>query len=74
MTTEERLDRIEALMESIARRHESLAHSVELLSTFQREDRAQITHNLKIVHDSIKRLENIARAHEDRISDLEEGQ
>jgi len=32
----------------------------------------QITHNFEITLDSIKRLENIAVAHEQRLDDLED--
>ena len=85
MTIDERIEKLsEALgslaqtMERVERRHESLAHSVELLSIFHHEDAkrngdrfAQISQAFETVLDSIKRLENIARSHEHRISDLE---
>ena len=60
MSIDERLDRL-------TERHEALTQSVELLHAMQSANERrfeQITHNFEIVLDSIKRLENIAAAHE----------
>src|SRR5262249_44493084 len=76
---ERRHESLAQTMELVERRHESLAHSVELLSIFHHEEAkrngdrfAQISQTFETVLDSIKRLENIARSHEQRISDLED--
>jgi abortive infection bacteriophage resistance protein len=71
MTIDERLDRL-------TERHEALTQSVELLQVMQHDNEerwekrfGQVTRNFEIVLDSIKRLENIAAAHEERLDDLE---
>jgi hypothetical protein len=71
MTIDERL-------EKLTERHEALTQSVELLHAMQRDNEerwekrfGQVMHNFEIVLDSIKRLENIAAAHEERLDDLE---
>ena len=71
MTIDERLERL-------TERHEALTQSVELLQVMQRDNEerwekrfGQVTHNFETVLDSIKRLENIAAAHEERIDGLE---
>lgn len=67
MTTDERIDRL-------VQRHEALTQTVELLAAMQRDNEArfaQIGRNFESVHDSIKGLENIAAAHEHRITNLE---
>jgi hypothetical protein len=66
---------------TIDERLEGLARTMEILAGMQREnDRRfdqvthkfdQVTHNFEIVLDSIKRLENIAVAHEQRLDDIE---
>jgi hypothetical protein len=66
---------------TIDERLEALAQTVEILAGMQREsDRrfdqvtsqfGQVTHNFEIVLDSIKRLENIAMAHEQRLDRIE---
>jgi archaellum component FlaC len=69
MTIDERLDRL-------TERHEALTQTVELIAAAQikNDERfGQVTRNFEIVLDSIKRLERIAAAHEQRIEDLEEG-
>ena len=73
---------IDQRLERLTERHEALTQSVELLHAMQgaNEKRfeeigaafAQVTHNFETVLDSIKRLENIAMAHEQRIEDLEQ--
>jgi peptidoglycan hydrolase CwlO-like protein len=53
---------------------EALTQTVELLAHMQQENEKrfdQVTHNMEILHDSIKRLENIALAHEQRLDDIE---
>jgi uncharacterized protein YdcH (DUF465 family) len=68
MTIDERL-------EKLAERHEALTQTVELIAAMQRDNEerfTQIGHNFEAVHDSIKRLENIAVAHEHRIDRLEQ--
>jgi hypothetical protein len=62
-------------------RLEALAQTVELIYAMQRDNEkrfkenearfAQVTHNFEIVLDSIKRLENIAVAHEQRLDDIQ---
>jgi hypothetical protein len=67
MTIDERL-------EALAVRHEALAQTVEIIAGMQRENESrfgQVTRNFEIVLDSIKRLENIAASHEQRLDDLE---
>ena len=69
MTIDERLDRL-------TERHEALAQTMELIAAAQikNDERfGQVARNFEIVLDSIKRLERIAAAHEQRIEDLEEG-
>jgi archaellum component FlaC len=70
MTIDERLDRL-------TERHEALTQTVELIAAAQikNDERfGQVARNFEIVLDSIKRLERIAAAHEQRIENLEEGQ
>jgi hypothetical protein len=69
---------------SIDERLEALTQTVELMAAMQRDNEerwnerfgqiahnfTQVTHNFETVLDSIKRLENIAAAHEQRIDDL----
>jgi hypothetical protein len=69
---------IDERLEKLAERHEALTQSVELLQIMQRDNEERwekrfglITHNFEIVLDSIKRLESIAAAHEQRLDDLE---
>ena len=67
MTIDERL-------EKLAARHEALAQTVELIVGMQRENEqrfAVVTRNFEVVLDSIKRLERIAVAHEERLDDIE---
>ena len=67
MTIDERL-------EALAARHEALAQTVEIIAGMQRENEGrfgQVTRNFEIVLDSIKRLENIAASHEQRLDDPE---
>ena len=59
---------------NIDERLQALTETVEILTGMQRENEkrfGQITHNFEIVLDSIKRLENIAMAHDHRLDDLE---
>ena len=75
MTTEERFDRIESILQRIAERHEALAQTVEILTSDLHQDAANIrtlARNAEVLHDSIKALENIAAAHEQRIERLED--
>ena len=68
MTIDERLDRL-------TERHEALAQTMELIAAAQMksdERFGQVTRTFEIVLDSIKRLERIAAAHEQRIDDLED--
>ena len=68
MTFEERLDRL-------AERHEALAQTVEILTSDLHQDAANIrtlARNAEVLHDSIKALETIASAHEQRIERLED--
>ncbi len=70
MTIDERLERL-------TERHEALAQTMELIAAAQvknDERMAQVTRTFEIVLDSIKRLEHIAAAHEQRIEDLEDRQ
>jgi alanine racemase len=68
MTIDERL-------EALTVRHEALAQTVEIIAAMQRENEtrfAQVTRNFETVLDSIKRLENIAASHEQRLDNLEQ--
>ena len=68
MTIDERLDRL-------TERHEALAQTMELIAAAQvkNDERfGQVARNFEIVLDSIKRLERIAAAHEQRIEGLED--
>jgi hypothetical protein len=59
---------------SIDERLEALTQTVEIIAAMQRDNEArfvQVTRNFETVLDSIKRLENIAAAHEQPIEDLE---
>lgn len=74
MTIDERLERL-------TERHEALTQSIELMHADWQEKSGQVTRsfqtvakNFETVLDSIKRLEHIATAHEDRIGDLENRQ
>ncbi len=65
---------IDERLEKLAERHEALAQTVELIAATQGEhDRrfTQVAHTFEIVLDSIKRLENIALAHEQRLDDIQ---
>jgi hypothetical protein len=67
MTIDERLDKL-------TERHEALSQTVELIAGMQRENEqrfAVVTRNFEVVLDSLKRLENIAVAHEQRLDHLE---
>ena len=74
MTIDERLEKLTA-------RHEALAQTVELIVGMQRDNEQRfreneqrfslVTRNFEVVLDSIKRLERIAVAHEQRLDDLE---
>ena len=73
---EDRLDRIELAFERMQQRHQALAETVEVLAGMQRQNENRfelIARNFETVLDSIKRLENIARSHEQRLEDLEGG-
>ena len=68
MTVDERFERIENKLQGIT-------EALEVLASMQRDNEArfvQVTKNFEITLDSIKRLENIAGAHEHRIDRLEE--
>jgi hypothetical protein len=59
---------------TIDQRLEALTQTVEILAGMQRENEkrfGQVTHNFEVVLDSIKRLENIAVAHEQRLDRIE---
>jgi predicted ferric reductase len=66
---------------NIDERLAALAQTVELLYAMQRDNEkrfeetdrrfAQVTRNFEITLDSIKRLENIAVAHEQRLDDIQ---
>ncbi len=70
---------------SIDERLEALAQTVEILASMQRENEKrfeqnekrfeqmflEVRHHFEIVLDSIRGLESIARAHEQRLDDLE---
>lgn len=75
MTSDERFERIEATLSRIADRHEALAESVQILSADVQQDAENIralARNSQILHDSIKALETVALAHEQRIDRLED--
>jgi hypothetical protein len=60
---------------TIDERLEALTQAMETLAGMQRLNEKrfeQVTHNFEAVLDSIKRLENIAVAHEQRLDDFED--
>jgi len=60
---------------TIDERLENISQQLEILTGMQHANErrfAQITTNFEKVHDSIRRLENIARSHEERLDDLED--
>lgn len=62
---------------NIDERLEALTQTVEIIAGMQRENEKrfdQITRNFETVLDSLKRLENIAASHEQRLDDLENPQ
>ena len=72
-TTDERID-------AIAMNLELLRHQIQDMATTTKSDFQLMKSNFEIVLDSIRGLENIARAHshmlddhDDRIEDLEDG-
>jgi hypothetical protein len=70
----DRLDRIEADLERLKERHEALAQSMELNYRDQQQDAANIRQLAEIARDalaSIRGLERIATAHQQRIDDQE---
>ena len=77
-----RLDRIEAALDRLTQRHEALVMNLELaardienlkiLATRDGEHIRALAHNSSLLHDSIQSLENIAKAHEQRIDHLED--
>ena len=66
---------------TIDERLEAITQTLEIVAGMQRENEKkqqenekrfdQITHNFEMTLDSIKRLENIAVAHEQRLDDIE---
>lgn len=61
---------------TIDERLDGLTQTVEIIAAMQRDNQRrfdQITATFAVALDSIKRLENIALAHEHRITDLEDG-
>ena len=77
----DRIETIERILQQVAaaqqrsqERHEALAETVELLTRDVQQDAENIrtlARNSQILHDSIKALETIAVAHEQRIDRLE---
>ena len=62
---------------NIDERLEALTQTVEIIAGMQRENEKrfdQVTRNFETVLDSLKRLENIAASHEQRLDDLENPQ
>ena len=76
MTIDERIEALTQSLELLASMHrdeeqrgdERFTQLTEMAKLHD-ERFAQVTHNFEIVLDSIKRLERIALAHEDRIDD-----
>jgi hypothetical protein len=74
----------EERIEALTARHEALAQSLEVIGHMQFENEKAIAKTEENINalakiagtalDSIKRLERIAVAHEERIDDLEGGQ
>jgi hypothetical protein len=80
-TIDERIEALTHSLELLAQMHrDAEQHNeinwTEIKRTAAENERrfSQIATNFEIVHDSIKRLENIAVAHEQRIDDMESGQ
>jgi hypothetical protein len=79
MTIDERLESIARNLDTLTKLHLDgerewrEAQAANEKSQAANEKRfAQITRNFEVVHDSIKRLERIAVAHEQRLDDLED--
>jgi hypothetical protein len=64
MTSDERVERL-------IERHEALTQTVELMQRDYQHRFEQITDTFGLALDSIKRLENIALAHERRLDGIE---
>jgi hypothetical protein len=65
---------IDQRLEALTARHEALSQTVEIIAGMQRENEkrfGQVTRNFEVVLDSIKRLENVAVAHEQRLDDIQ---
>jgi hypothetical protein len=79
--TPDRLEAIEAILHQLAaaqlrsqERHEALAETVQMLTADVQQDAENIrtlARNSQTLHDSIKALETIASAHEQRIDRIE---
>jgi septal ring factor EnvC (AmiA/AmiB activator) len=80
-TPPDRLQAIESILHELAaaqlrskERHEARAETVQLLTSDVQQDAENIralARNSQILHDSIKALESIAAAHEQRIDRIE---
>jgi len=73
MTVDERIENIARNLDILTQLHLD-SHREWREAQAENEKRfAQVTRNFEIVLDSIKRLENIAVAHDERLDDLEGG-
>jgi hypothetical protein len=82
MEKDDRLAMIENILHDLAlaqkrsqERHEALAETVQMLTADVQQDAENIrtlARNSQILHDSIKSLETVALAHEQRIDRLED--
>jgi hypothetical protein len=71
MTIDERLESIARNLATLTRLHLDGEPEWREAQAANEKRFAQITRNFEVVHDSIKRLERIAVAHEQRLDDLE---
>jgi hypothetical protein len=71
MTIDERLESIARNLDTLTRLHLDGEREWREAQAANEKRFAQITRNFEVVHDSIKRLERIAVAHEQRLDDLE---
>lgn len=73
MTTDERLDRLTERLDAMAMNLELMQRQYE--ERFAKIDDAldQVTHTFAVALDSLRRLDNVVVAHENRLDQLDEG-
>jgi hypothetical protein len=71
LTIDERLENIARNLDILTKLHLDSHREWREAQAENEKHFAQVTHNFEIVLDSIKRLERIATAHDERLDDLE---